>query len=88
MFTNPFDISKDGNNAFVDGIRYHMRESEQNKEMIKKYIEKFFIYYLDFDTSLSILKDVERVLHIDKDSLIITDEHEILDWIFEKMSKK
>jgi hypothetical protein len=31
-FDNPFDISKDGQNPFIDGIRFHIRASADNKE--------------------------------------------------------
>ena len=40
MFNNPFDISKDGKNGFVDGVRFHIRQSEENKQKIKDYIEE------------------------------------------------
>ena len=33
-FDNPFDISKDGQNPLIDGIRIHIRASADNKERI------------------------------------------------------
>ena len=38
-FDNPFDISKDGQNPFIDGIRIHIRASADNKERIIEYIK-------------------------------------------------
>ena len=40
-FDNPFDISKDGQNPFIDGIRIHIRASADNKERIIEYIKKY-----------------------------------------------
>lgn len=83
MFYNPFDISKDGRNDFIDGIRYHIRESENTKEKIKKYLKKnnFEYFYLEEYKPLEILKDVMKILEIKDSNLTVADEHELLDWI-------
>lgn len=83
-FDNPFDISKDGGNTFVDGIRFYIRESEELKRKIINYLEKnsFEYFYLYSMTPLEILIDVMKILQIKDKSLTIGDEHELLDWIF------
>lgn len=83
-FNNPFDVSKDGQNSIIDGIRYNIRNSENIKEQVKeclKYIE------IDMDYINSPLEILE--LALDKcgynlDELIISDEHELLDEIQRK----
>ena len=84
MFFNPFDISKDGKNDFVDGIRYHIRESEQIKDKIKKYIKDNFYQYYNLYYMLNknqILDAVLNDLDISYKDLTIADERELLDWI-------
>lgn len=79
-FDNPFDISKDGQNPFIDGIRIHIRASADNKERIIEYIEKYVSITGD-PSSLDILKYVMENLQISDTELTVSDEHDILDWI-------
>lgn len=81
-FDNPFDPSKDGQNPVVDGIRFHIRESEQNKEMIIHYLTKYVTPEIG-DRPLDILEFAMKNLGIADSQLTVSDEHEILDWIFE-----
>ena len=79
-FDNPFDISKDRQNAFIDGIRIHIRASADNKERIIEYIEKYVSITGD-PSPLDILKYVMENLQISDTELTVSDEHDILDWI-------
>lgn len=79
-FDNPFDISKDGQNPFIDGIRIHIRASADNKERIIEYIKKYVPITGD-SSPLDILKYVMEKLQILDAELTISDEHDILDWI-------
>lgn len=84
FFNNPFDIEKDGSNDFIDGIRYHIRESENNKEKIKEYINNnFYSYYNLYYTPNrnQILDAILNDLNISYNDLTIVDEHELLDYI-------
>lgn len=84
FFENPFDISKDGKNDFMDGIRYHLRDSDMCKEKIKKYLEKNIFYHYNLfhmPSSLEILTEAMKMLNIKENDLTIADEHELLDWI-------
>lgn len=84
MFFNPWDIEKDGGNAFVDGIKYHLRESDSCKDKIKKYLEKNLFYHYNLyhmPTSLEILEEAMKKLNIKDNDLTISDEHELLEWI-------
>lgn len=84
-FYNPFDISKDGqSNNFIEGIRIHIRNSDELKEKIKNMITKDIHLYKDFssfNTNLQILEYYMNKLNIYDDDLTIADEHELLDWI-------
>ena len=82
-FDNPFDISKDRQNSFIDGVRFHIRESDSCKDRIKEFIQKndFEYFYLYKMSALEILADAMKILNIRDDDLIISDEHELLDWI-------
>ena len=81
-FENPLDPSKDGQNPFIDGLRFHIRNSEMLKEQIIHWIRKNedVIYNM---TTLEILKLAMNYLHISDNELTIADEHAILDWIQE-----
>lgn len=81
-FENPLDPSKDGQNPFIDGLKFHIRNSEMLKEQIIHWIRKNedVIYNM---TNLEILKLAMNYLHILDNELTITDEHAILDWIQE-----
>ena len=79
-FDNPFDISKDGQNSFIDGVRIHIRASADNKEKIIEYIEKYVSITGD-PSPLDILKCVMENLQISDTELTVNDEHDILDWI-------
>lgn len=82
-FDNPFDISKDRQNPFIDGVRFHIRESDLCKDRIKEFIQKndFEYFCLYKMSALEILTDAMKILNIRDDDLIISDEHELLDWI-------
>ena len=79
-FDNPFDISKDGQNPFIDGIRYHIRQSDQYKEEIKYWIDQYINPEKDM-SNLNILNYAMSCLGIPDSELTIADEHELLDWI-------
>ena len=79
-FDNPFDISKDGQNPFIDGIRFHIRASVDNKERIIEYIDKY-ISVTGNPSPLDILKCAMENLQISDAELTVSDEHDILDWI-------
>lgn len=84
MFFNPFDISKDGKNNFIDGIKYHIRESDLCKNKIKKYIDKNLFQYYNLyhtPTASQILDAILNDLNISYNNLTIADEHELLDYI-------
>lgn len=78
-FYNPFDISKDGNDAIVDGIRYHIRESEQIKTEIINHLQ--YIKITGSVSALDILEYILDQLGYSLDNLTIADEHELLDEI-------
>lgn len=83
-FDNPFDINKDGQNPISDGIRFHIRESEQIKEEIKNQLQ-----YLSFDmdyinSPLEILEFALDDCGYNLDELTISDEHELIDIIKQK----
>lgn len=79
-FENPFDISKDGQNPFIDGIRYHIRQSDQYKEEIKYWIDQYINPEND-KSNLNILNYAMSCLGIPDNELTVADEHELLDWI-------
>lgn len=79
-FDNPFDISKDGRNPFIDGIKFHIRASADNKERIIEYIDKY-ISVIGNQNPLDILKYAMENLQISDAELTVSDEHDILDWI-------
>lgn len=80
-FDNPMDPTKDGNNLFIDGIRFHIRNSAILKNDIQNYIKNNYIAN-PFNSHLKFLEKVMQELNIDSDELTITDEHELLDWIY------
>lgn len=91
-FDNPLDPSKDGMNPFIDGIRYHIRDSEsikeevqKNTELVKEAIEYFKWHCYAGETlfPLDVLEYVLDELGYKLDDLIIADEHELIDWIRE-----
>jgi hypothetical protein len=80
MFYNPLDPSKDGQDAFIDGIRYHIRNSEEIKEKVKRELK-----YLNIDEDerpLAVLEDVLMLMGYRLDDLIIADQQELLDAIY------
>lgn len=84
MFFNPWNIEKDGGNDFIDGIKFHLRESDLCKDKIKNYLkDNIFNYYnlYHMSTPLETLNDVMKILNIKDSDLTIADEHELLDWI-------
>ena len=80
-FDNPMDPTKDGNNLFIDGIRFHIRNSAILKYDIQNYIKNNYIAN-PFNSKLKFLEKVMQELNIDSDELTIADEHELLDWIY------
>jgi len=89
-FENPLDPSKDGMSPFIDGIRYHMRDSESIKEQVKSNIAlvkeaieyfKWHCYAGETLSSLDVLEYVLDELGYKLDDLIIADEHELIEWI-------
>lgn len=79
-FDNPFDVSKDGQNPFIDGIKFHIRASTDNKERIIEYIDKY-VSVIDNPNPLDILKCAMENLQISDAELTVSDEYDILDWI-------
>lgn len=79
-FDNPFDISKDGQNSFIDGIRIHIRQSDQYKQEIKYWIDQYINPEND-KSNLNILNYAMSCLGIPDNELTVVDEHELLDWI-------
>ena len=79
-FDNPFDVSKDGQNSFIDGIRFHIRASADNKERIIEYIDKY-VLVTGNPNPLDILRYAMENLQISDAELTVGDEHDILDWI-------
>lgn len=80
MFYNPLDPSKDGQDAFIDGIRYHIRNSDEIKEKVKRELK-----YLNIDEDerpLTVLEDVLMLMGYSLDDLIIADQQELLDAIY------
>ena len=76
-FDNPFDVSKDGQNLFIDGIRFHIRASADNKERIIEYIDKY-VSITGNSSLLDILKCAMENLRISDAELTVSDEHDIL----------
>lgn len=78
-FDNPLDISKDGVNPFIDGIRYNIRNSEMIKEMV---IEKLkYATITGYLSPIEILQYTLNELGYELDDLTIADEHWLLDAI-------
>lgn len=84
-FDNPLDPTADGRNPIVDGIRYHIRESLENKEKIIEFLDNIEI--TGYVRPLDILEYAMNHLHISDSELIIADEHELLDYISEKFGE-
>jgi len=84
-FYNPFDVSKDfEGDMFTEGIRSHIRISDEFKNQIKNEIIKDIKSYKDFssfNTNLEILNYYMNKLDIYDCEITIADEHELLDWI-------
>lgn len=80
---NPLDISKDKqDNAFINGLKYNIRNSELNKERIKEYI-KYEVIAEPGDKITGIIEFAMRQLNIREDELTVADEHELIDWVYE-----
>ena len=79
-FDNPFDISKDRQHPFIDGIRIHIRQSDQHKQEIKYWIDQYINPEND-KSNLDILTYAMSCIGINDDELTVADEHELLDWI-------
>jgi len=87
-FENPLDPSKDGRNPFIDGVRYHIRNSESVKEEILSNLD-YIIYkakQFNIDNNIKILDLILSDYGYNDNDLTISDEHEILDEIQRRMS--
>ena len=87
-FENPLDPGKDGRNPFIDGVRYHIRNSEEIKEKILNNLD-YIIYkakQFNIDNNIKILDMILGDYGYNDDDLTISDEHEILDEIQRRMS--
>ena len=78
-FTKTFNSSPyyDGN---INGFDIMIMQSDEYKQQIKEYITKY-IEFEDGDSPLDILEYATKCMGINMEDLIITDEHELLDWI-------
>ncbi len=79
---NPMDPTKDGGNALIDGIRFHIRNSEILVEEIKNFIDENYIPEYG-DTAEDVLHKACRILNISTNELTIYNERELLVWIGE-----
>ena len=79
-FENPFDISKDGQNYIIDGVRYNIRNSAIIKEEVENLFDTVYINEQNL-ASLEILEDMLTHLGYSLNELTISDEHELLDEI-------
>ena len=66
-------------NAMIDGIRFHIRESEQIKKEVKKYLSNIKI--TGEVKPLDVLESILDNLGYNSSQLIISDEHELLEII-------
>jgi len=85
-FENPLDPSKDGMNPFIDGIRFHIRNSEGIKERILSNLDYYVAIAHEDDSAMDILDRILANYRCQSDELTIADEHEILEAIQSKMS--
>jgi hypothetical protein len=83
-FENPFDPSKDGQNAIIDGIRYHIRNSNEVKEQVLVVLKGLKVH--GAATPMQILEHALYELDYSLDDLTISDEHELLYIIKCKMN--
>lgn len=83
-FDSPFDISKDGNNPFIDGIRYHIRNSDMIKQECLDKMDEIIVN--GNISSLDILEYILDKLGYTFDDLTIEDEHELLSEIKRRFS--
>lgn len=80
MFYNPFDISKDGKEPFIDGLRFHIRNSAELVETIKDFMLKHYTAD-EGQSARQIYLEVVNYMNIDEDDLTIGDEKELVEWI-------
>ena len=81
---NPFDISKDKfDNPIVNGLKYHIRNSEMQKERVWNYIKNGNIIPEPGDRIQDIVFFAMRQLGINESELTIADEHELIDLTYE-----
>lgn len=80
MFYNPLDPSKDGMNPIIDGLRYHIRNSESIKEQILEELENFNID--PDDKPIDVLEYILHYFGYDLEDLIIADQQRLLDAIY------
>lgn len=86
MFYNPFDISKDGKEPFIDGLRFHIRKSAELVETIKNFMLKYYTAD-EGQSARQIYLEVINYMNIDEDDLTIIDEKELVEWIGRKFVK-
>ena len=85
-FENPLDPSKDGGNPFIDGVRFHIRNSVSIKEELLPHIDYYVAIANDDDSATDILDRMLASHNYDADELTIADEHELLDKIQAQIS--
>ena len=85
-FENLLDPSKDGSNPFIDGIRFHIRNSVSIKEELIPHINYYVACASEDDSAMDILDRMLANHNYDADDLTIGDEHELLERINSKMS--
>lgn len=86
-FENPLDPSKDGGNPFIDGVRFHIRNSVSIKEELKPHIGYYIYSANENDSALDILERMLIAHNYRIDELTVADEHELLDTIEGYMSQ-
>lgn len=85
-FENPLDPSKDGGNPFIDGVRFHIRNSTSIKEELMPHINYYIYCANDNDSAMDILDRMLAAHNYDADELTVGDEHELLKAIQSHMS--
>ena len=89
-FENPLDPSKDGRNLFIDGIRYHIRDSLAKKEKIEDNLLRYVIAAKEqgVTSALVIYDKILFDLGYKDSDIIIADEHDIIEKINKMLNNK
>jgi len=85
-FENPLDPSKDGDNPFLDGVRFHIRNSVSIKEELMPHIGYYIYCANENDSALDILERMLVAYNYRIDELTVADEHDLLEAIQSHMS--